>query len=68
MAVIQSKVTRSFYKNAALAFIPDLLVAWAVMKYMGGSAEAFFFTLIALQAGTSLHGSSGASGAGSCSG
>ena len=50
MAVIQSKVTRSYYKNAALAFIPDLLVAWAVMKYLDGGAETFFFTLIALQA------------------
>jgi hypothetical protein len=50
MAVIQSKVTRSYYKNVALAFIPDLLVAWAVMKYLDGGAEAFFFTLIALQA------------------
>jgi hypothetical protein len=50
MAVIQSKVTRSYYKNAALAFIPDLLIAWAVMKYMDGGAETFFFTLIGLQA------------------
>jgi hypothetical protein len=50
MAVIESKVKRSYWKNAALSFIPDLLIAWAVMKYNDGGAEAFFFTLIALQA------------------
>jgi hypothetical protein len=50
MAVIESKIKRSYYKNLALAFIPDLLVAWAVMKYLDAGAEAFFFTLIALQA------------------
>jgi hypothetical protein len=50
MAVIESKVKRSYWKNAALSFVPDLLIAWAVMKYNDGGAEAFFFTLIALQA------------------
>jgi hypothetical protein len=50
MTVIKSRVERSFYKNLVLAFIPDLLIAWAVMKYMDGGAETFFFTLIGLQA------------------
>ncbi|MCA1527354.1 hypothetical protein [Bradyrhizobium yuanmingense] len=50
MTVIRSRVERSFWKNAALSAIPDLLIAWAFMKYTDGGAETFFFTLIALQA------------------
>lgn len=41
---------RSFWKNAALSAIPDLLIAWALMKCTDGGVETFFFTLIALQA------------------
>ncbi|MCK1402701.1 hypothetical protein IVB45_22640 [Bradyrhizobium sp. 4] len=50
MTVIKSKVERGFWRNAALSAIPDLLLAWAMMKYMDGGAETFFFTLLALQA------------------
>lgn len=49
MAVIESKLKRRYWENAALAFIPDLLIAWVVMKYNDGGPEAFFFTLVGLQ-------------------
>ena len=50
MAIIESKIKRSYWKNAALSFIPDLLIAWAVMKYNDGGPAAFIFALIALRA------------------
>lgn len=50
MTIIKSKVERSYWKNAALSIIPDLLIAWAVTKFMDGGAEVFFGTLVGLQA------------------
>ena len=50
MTIIKSKVERSYWKNAALSAVPDVLVAWAAMRLMDGGAEVFFGTLIALQA------------------
>lgn len=49
MTVIKSKVERSYWKNAALSVIPDLLIAWAVMKYFDSGWEAFLGTLVGLQ-------------------
>jgi hypothetical protein len=50
MTVIKSKVERSYWKNAALSAVPDVLIAWGTMRLMDGGAEVFFGTLIALQA------------------
>lgn len=50
MTVIKSKVERSYWKNAALSAVPDVLIAWAAMRLMDGGAEVFFGTLVALQA------------------
>ena len=50
MTIIKSKVERSYWKNAALSAVPDVLIAWAAMRLMDGGVEVFFGTLIALQA------------------
>jgi hypothetical protein len=50
MTVIKSKFERTYWKNVALSAVPDVLIAWAAMRFMDGGAEVLFGAFIALQA------------------
>jgi hypothetical protein len=49
VAIIQAKLRRSFYVNALLGFVPDILVSWAVASYTNGGLGGFILTLLVLQ-------------------
>jgi hypothetical protein len=47
---MQQPTARTYVLNIVLGFVPDLIVAWAVMRLTDNEWSSFWITLVALQA------------------